>query len=459
MGKILRRLPILWVLVPLVALIVFSYYTGGPIHLLSDTEVDFMDTTRVFRVVTEDYALPRKQSYRYQVEILPSRARAYLYIHQDSSRSFPEIGDTLLVRTKWERGGMLGDFDYGKYLREQGLIGSGYVREQWKIERPHKATWKDAFCPQRWRHGLVEKYVALGLHGQALATVEALTLGYKEDLDQDLKQSFQKAGAAHILAVSGLHTGILYAVILWLLTGFGLYPPLYEERGKQYLLSASVVVLIWCYAALTGFTPSVVRCAVMLSLVELAKCWHRQAVTLNIVLAAAFFILCFRPRDLYSVSFQLSFAAVIGIVTMVPSIKKTIDIFQGNFTRNKTTLYGIELITVSLAAQLATMPISLYYFGQTSNYFLLTNMVVVPLAWLLVVSCIGLLALGWIPIVGTGLAYCVQYMATGMNKYVGWIEHLPHSTTTAQIGGTGVVVMYAIILLGIWGMCWATRER
>lgn len=441
--KVFRQLPMLFVLLPLVALIILSRYTEFPFRLLQDTEVDFMDTTRVFRLVTKDYPSEHKNTWRYTVQVLPTKAHAYLYIRKDSLRSLPSLGDTLLVQTCFQRGDTLGTFDYGRYLRYQGIIGYGYVRKNWRIEHPHIPSWRDHLSPLRWRQYLYTRYQQLGLRGQSLSTATALTLGYREDLDDDQKRSFRKAGAAHILAVSGLHTGILYSILFLFLTCFGYYKPLYEDRKHQYLLSAAIVSSLWIYAGLTGFTPSVVRCVVMLSLVELARCWHRQPYTLNIVLAAAFFILCFRPRDLFSVSFQLSFAGVISLITLTPMFNEVLSVDR----KDGLLIYIRDLVAMSFAAQIGTMPIVLYYFSETSNYFWLTNLVVIPMVWLIVVSCIGLLCLGGIPYIGDIICRITDLLCKGLNHYVRWIENLPMATTEVSVSWQTMLLLYGVIIL------------
>lgn len=447
MGKFFRQLPMLFALLPLVAVILLSRYTDFPFRLLQDTEVDFMDTTRIFRLVVQDYPSERKKTWRYTVQVLPSKANAYLYIRKDSLRSLPTMGDTLLVKTTFRQGGQLGKFDYGRYLRYQGIVGQGYVRKQWRIEHSHISSWRDRLSPVRWRQNLYNRYQTFGLCGQSLATAAALTLGYREDLDDDQKRSFRKAGAAHVLAVSGLHTGIVYFVLILFLTCFGRFKPLYEDRIHQYLLSTILLIGLWAYAAVTGFTPSVVRCAVMLSLVELARCWHRQPYTLNIVLAAAFFILCFRPRDLFSVSFQLSFAGVISLITLTPLFQKVLGGSPERKEWGNLLVYIRDLIAMSFAAQIGTLPITLYYFAETSNYFWLTNLVIIPLAWILVICCVGLLLLGGIPYVGDGICWLTDCVSRLFNGYVSWVEHLPMATTSVSVSWQTMLLLYGVIIL------------
>ena len=458
MGQVLRRLPMLWLLMPLLAIILCSRYWNRPFHLLQDTEVDFLDTTRSFRVVVEDYAVERRKTWRYEVNVLPSGAHAYLYIQKDSLKQMPQMGDTLGIYTTFRRGGRLGKFDYGTYLRLQGIMGSGYVRsEQWQIVAPHQPTWSDKWNARRWQRAAYRRYQELGITGEELGTLAALTLGYKEDLDSDLRQSFQRAGAAHILAVSGLHTGIVYGIVLWLITGFGLFPALYKQRRRQYLQFMGVVSIMVAYAALTGWSPSVVRSVVMVALVELARCWHRQPISMNTLIAAAFFILCFRPGDLFSVSFQLSFAAVAAIITLVPMLNQLFPT-PPYHSWGRAAHYMRDLVTFSLAAQLGTLPIALHYFSQTSNYFLLTNLLVIPLTTLLVMGAIVVIIGGGIPVIGSILVMGEKGLCQVLNHSVRWVESLPHATTSATLPWAGVGCMYAILIAFTILLHYGTRE-
>ena len=542
--KSMARYPMLYLLVPLVAGILVCYYTGKPIHLLQDTEANYLDSTRVFVAVVRDYPRECKRTVRCEAEVLAfqnnagkrngaawrphlheRQGRVYLYMMPDSmdrrrdkeALMGLQIGDTLAVRTCIRRGGKLGDFDYGMYLRQQGIVGTGMVwKGNWRLitssseegtlftagetgevppiqPRPLPPPRKrgggvvgactlftagetpaspvlflQAGTPAHpdimVRHGdrpslssiarrvqrrLYKRYGELGITGAEQATLGALTLGYKEDLDPTLKQAFQRSGAAHILAVSGLHTGIIYAVLLSLLTIGGRCKPLYENKIGRRALSLAVIITMWGYAFLTGLTPSVVRSVVMISTVEAGRMLYRQGNTLNCVLFAAWAILLVRPLDLFSVSFQLSFAAVLAIVLLAPHLSSI-----GGFPRRwrgalqKAGSYVVGLLVVSLAAQIGTMPLSLYYFGQCSNYFLFTNLLVLPLAGVIVVMGFGSLLLGGIPVAGYWIAQGTKGVVWLLNHAVQWIESLPASFTEKSISLLAVIGLYAGIAAG-----------
>ena len=313
------------------------------------------------------------------------------------------------------------------------------------VERPPKYPPKKA--PNALQERLYKRLAAGGLQGDELATAGALTLGYKQELGKDLRRHFQASGAAHVLAVSGLHTGIIYGLLVWLLTLGGRFRPLYDNRWGRRCISLVIIVAMWGYAWLTGMTPSVVRAVLMVTIFEVGRMAYRQAISLNTIAAAAFLILTVKPQDLWSVSFQLSFAATAAIVIMAKGIESLLPFHMLRRTRwGKMLSWVLGIIIVSLAAQLGTIPITMFYFGQVSTYFLLTNLIVLPLATLLVPCGLISIALGG-STVGVLFSRCTWGLAWTMNHSVAWIEHLPGSTIPAHVNGWMIGVYYVLLLL------------
>ncbi|MCQ2347903.1 MAG: ComEC/Rec2 family competence protein [Paludibacteraceae bacterium] len=298
---------------------------------------------------------------------------------------------------------------------------------------------------QRLQQRLVSRYAELGIKGAELGTLSALTLGYRVHLDKQVKHAFMAAGAMHVLAVSGLHTGILLSVLLSLLTLFGRYRPLYEERGKQVALTLVLILLLVGYAFLTGCSPSVVRSVWMASLGLVAVALRRRTAIFNIIFASAFFILLVHPNDLFSISFQLSYAAVLAIVLFMEGWERLAP--------------HTGLIGVSIAAQVGTLPIALHYFGQMSNYFLLTNLLVIPLAWLMMVGGVALFTVGWWQPLGVLIAKGLNGLTYALNHSVAWIETLRGACTHIQLPPYGTWVTLAVA----WGILIAwyltTKQR
>lgn len=300
--------------------------------------------------------------------------------------------------------------------------------------------------PNSLQQTLYQRLSDAGLQGDELATVGALTLGYKEDLGKDLLRHFRASGAAHVLAVSGLHTGIIYGILLWLLTLGGHLRPRHENKFGRRSISLTIIVAMWGYAWLTGLTPSVVRAVLMVTVFEVGRMLYRQAFSINTISTAAFLILLIRPTDLWSVSFQLSFTATTAIVIVARKCELYLHRLDWLKTRiGKLAHWIVGMIIVSLAAQLGTLPLTMYYFHQFSNYFLLTNLIVLPLATFLVPCGLITIVLGGTPI-GLIAGRITHYLAWLMNHAVEWIENLPGSTTYIQINLPMVFIYYALLV-------------
>ncbi len=345
----------------------------------------------------------------------------YLYILRDSTRALPSWGDTVVAKTRIEWSHRIGRAFAARY----NLLPAKEHKEPLQVR-------------------LYRRLEKAGLQGDELATTGALTLGYKDDIDPEVRRHFQASGAAHVLAVSGLHTGILYGLVLWFLTLGGRFKPLYENRARRWAISGVVIAVMWGYAWLTGMTPSVVRAVTMVTIFEVGRMAYRQAFSLNTIAAAAILILAFRPADLWSVSFQLSFAATSAIVILTNSLTPALPMREGIWKR--IGIYVLGIIVVSFAAQVGTLPLTMYYFGQISCYFLLTNLIVLPLATVLVPSGLVTMVAGgsWL---GMMMGKITYGLAWAMNHSTGWIERLPGCTIAVHIGFGMVVVYYVFFIL------------
>lgn len=443
----LRRTP-LWVLVvPLVAFIWYCGETGKPLDLLRDSRPEWSDTTHIFVAVLRDDGVDCRKSRRYEATLsglcdsgyVGLRAhRVYLYFTQDTAVLALGKGDTVVVVTRIGVPEPLGSFDYGLYLRRQGITGTGYVRHYQRLGIGDKAP--------DLRHRLIARYRETGVSEGAIGTLSALTLGAREELQPEVRSAFQRSGAMHVLAVSGLHTGILYMVLVWIVTVGGLRKPMYEERVQRILLSLTVIGLLWLYAWLTGFSASVCRSVVMLSIVEAGVCLRRDALSLNTLGAAALLILMVRPNDLFSVSFQLSFAAMAAILLTAAPMNHSLGIWRIRRPAVRRVVeYITDIVVVSIAAQIGVLPLTMYYFGQMSNYFLLTNLLALPLAWLIMVSALLTLTIGWLPGVGIVTGWVTDKLTLILNGWVGWVEHLPGSVTATPIDGPMMWLLYGMI--------------
>lgn len=433
----------LMALVLLVMMIVVSGYMGRPLNLLKDTEVDYLDADTVLAMRLLGEGQEREKTIRYEAEV-EGGSRVLLYLQKDSV-SMPVMGDVLMVQTQVRRGGQLGDFDYGMYLRRQGVAGSCWAnRRNWQVIG-HEEDRSLLTIAKRCQYRLHEQYRQMGIEGKELGILSALTLGYRENLDKGVQRSFSVSGAMHVLAVSGLHTGIVWGIVVWLLTLGGWFKPLWEEKWKRWLLNIIAIVLIWMYAFVTGLSPSVMRSALMLSFWALSGLLEKQISRWNPLFAAAVIILIINPLALWSVSFQLSFAAVAGIMLIGQKMQRSISL------KGRMLQYVGGLMLVSVAAQIATMPLTMHYFGQTSNYFALTNLVVIPMAGVLLVLGFGTLAMSWC-VIGEWLGVVTKWCTWLLRDVVERIEGLPFSSTQISLESGSVFCLYGAIVCGLMMM-------
>lgn len=372
----------------------------------------------------------------------PARARVQLTLRADSLQHQKLLyGSRLLIGGKpqiIEPPKNPDAFDYRQLMRNKGIVYQHFVRqENWQpiADAPAFSLRGTALQLQQWADRTLER--AIGSPTEA-GLAAALVIGLKDDLDDRLLQAYSATGIMHVLAVSGLHVGILFTLLSLLLR-----PLQHHERGRL-LFSAVVLAVLWSYALITGLSPSVMRATLMFSLFSIAQLFDRRGSSFNTLAVSAVILLAYDPLMLFQVGFQLSYAAVAGIMYFYPR-------FYGLWKAPDLPL-GIadkiwSILCVSAAAQLATFPLGMYYFHQFPNYFLLANLFAVPLAFCILSGGIIVLLLSWQPLLaqwsGTALKWLIR-----LNNYIAFrIEELPYAATKAlYISGWELLCIYGIIL-------------
>lgn len=364
--------------------------------------------------------------------------RVLLYFAQDSAAATLKRGSQLLVRTRPTlpaNNGNPDEFDYPRYLVRKGISATGFVAAgEWSITprtTPPGLQERALAC----RDAVLNLYRRLGFEGERFAVISALTMGYKEELDEDIRRSFSVSGAAHVLALSGLHVGLITAVLLFVLRRL-------PGRSRAVGVAQSVVVVLtlWVFAFVVGLSPSIIRSVSMFSCITLASATSRRVLTLQSLGTSAFLMLLFNPAWLFEVGFQLSYVAVLGIV-----------IFRSRFAallaeQGKAKRYVYNLLYVSVAAQMATAPLLAYYFSQFSTHFLLTNLLVIPLVTLIIYGTLAMWVLTPLPAVQQFVAHGVQLLVQWLNEVARRVEQLPHSSINGLwLHGTDVVCLYLLI--------------
>ena len=452
--KVFRKIPFVILLLPLVAAILIMHYHEKssskqaedmgekPSAYIWQAQITSVPQTRAKTMKAEAKLVWRKDS----LSIKKADERVILYIRRDSASEALQQGDSVLLYgaiTHSNRGNPY-EFDYDSWLRQQGIAGVIFLDKTEWILTGHKDIYTPKAIADRCRRWFVNILQEHDITGTELGVVAAMTVGEREELDNETRRQYSAAGAMHVLAVSGLHTGIVYWAIMFLLTGFGYLPVLYEQKRRKWITAVVCVLCLWCYAFLTGMSPSVMRASLMITVFLTGYAFGRNNISANTIAAAAFFNLLFEPEALFSVSFQLSYAAVLGIIMFYWKISGLFHV------KIKVLRWLWQLFSVSIAAQIGTLPITLWYFQQASNWFALTNILVIPLAYVIICFSFVLVLFSATPIACIA-SYPLKYSAWLMNKGVGWIEGLPGSTTNISITvGMICSLILAIIFIGIW---------
>ena len=249
--------------------------------------------------------------------------------------------------------------------------------------------------------------------------VVAMSMGEKRNISRDLRADYSSSGAAHVLALSGLHIGIIFFLFKLLFS----HRPRYRLTLSQLLAEGLLIAAVWCYVYIVQMPPSAVRAATMVTLYELMSLHQRGHVSLNVLGATAFVMLLISPADLYNIGFQLSFAAVTAIVVFYPLFCQLVP-----RPTNRALSWLWSMLCVSLAAQIGVAPLIAYHFGYISTYSVFSSLVVIPCATIIVAMSVFLIVSLYVTIVAETLASLLASVADMMNKFVTWMASLPGST-------------------------------
>lgn len=307
-------------------------------------------------------------------------------------------------------------FDYKTYLSRKCVSHQLYVKDSRWSKLPVNQSNPIYRFSYFLRDFLLETMRNLGIEGDEYAVAAAILIGYDDTLPDELRQSYVAAGSMHILCVSGLHVGVVFMVFSYMLAFLKK-----RSRFQNIIRQSLLLVLIWMYALLAGLAPSILRATIMLSFVIVGDMLNRKGVLLNSLAASAFLLLCIKPANLFDVGFLLSYTAVIGIVVLQ---KPIYNIFYIKF---KPLDKIWEMTSVTLAAQIATAPFSIFFFHQFPVYFWLSNLFMTPISTVVIIGGMLMLILSPIPYINIGIAFCVKWMIFAMNYVVNSIENLPVS--------------------------------
>ena len=360
-----------------------------------------------------------------------------IYFSKDSASQQLKYGDRIIVNKVLSpifNSGNPGSIDYAQYCAFHQLYRQVYLKpNEWRLLSGKNENYFKSclFSVRENVVGILDKYLG---DSDESSIAKALLIGYKVDLDRDLVQAYSNAGVVHIIAISGLHIGIIYAILLWL---FSVLPLIRKSKFLRFLL---ILLGLWIFAFLSGGSPSSVRAAIMFSFIIIGKGVNRNGSIFNSISASAFFLLCFNPFLLWDVGFQLSYLAVIGIVIAQKPISNWL------YFENKILQKGWQLAAVSLSAQLFTFPLCLFYFHQLPLLFLFSNLVAIPLATLALCGLLILVAISPLALVAFYFAKIVYGCIWLLNHFVLFFNSIPYSLWSGiSISVAETFLLYIII--------------
>ncbi|HEX2395670.1 MAG TPA: ComEC/Rec2 family competence protein [Bacteroidales bacterium] len=366
------------------------------------------------------------------------KQKILVYFAKDSLAKQLRPGDKLICRIKLSEIPVPvnpDEFDYSRYLATKNVFNQTFVpSSSWHL-LPNRTLSMRALS-YHFRQTLLDKYSKTNLNPALLSILSAITLGYKSELDLHTRQVFSKAGVMHVMALSGFNVAVIAFAVNYLLFFF-------SRINHGSLIKAVLVILfIWLFAFITGLSPSVTRASLMISLVLTGKEMHRKLNVTNILYASAFILLAFSPALIYDLSFQLSFAAVFGIIIFQPALNHLMHF------RIKIVEKIWQLFTVSLAAQFATMPLTLYYFHQFPVYFWITNLYVVPLVSVIICAAGVFLLVSFINPLMVLTGKILAFLVTTLYKSIIIIEIMPFAVVeNIRINSLQLMLMLFILML------------
>jgi competence protein ComEC len=326
-------------------------------------------------------------------------------------------------------------FDYGKYLENQEIYAQVYSRHI--IVENYEPGLRAFFS--NFREKIISNLEHSQISKEELNVLNALILGQQQDISPETLKDYQNAGAVHVLSVSGLHVGFILLFITFLLKSIG-------NSRKGALFKLCIVVLsLWAFAALTGLSPSIVRSATMFSFVAIGIHLKRTVNIYHTLLVSMLLILLLRPSFLFDVGFQLSYLALFFIIWLQPILSEVW------LPKNKVIQYFWDILTVSFAAQIGAMPLSIYYFHQFPGLFFLTNLLILPLLALIMAVGVAVILIASFHSVPFFLGKSIESLINLLNTIIHWIASIDEfvirniSFSKEMLLGSYLVIILAIL--------------
>lgn len=428
-------------------LLVFVYNTSLQPNFIGK---HYQPGTPVLATLSEP-ALPKEKSWKANatVQLITNQTTQQkvegsiiIYLQKNDSALVPAFGSTILFTKTLQpitNAGNPGGFDYKTFAARQGIFYQVFLKpgEYQIVSGKQTGSFQSwLFSCRDWVLRTIVQYIP----GDAEKGVaQALLIGYRGDLDKTLVEQYANTGVVHIIAISGMHLGMIFGLLLLI------FKPLGNSWRMRLIRMILILTCIWLFTLLTGAAPSITRAAVMFSIMAIGQQWQRNISVYNTLSAAAIILLILDPYVLWNVGFQLSFTAVLSIGIFYSPILKWWS------PANKILKHVWQMMAVTLAAQLLTLPLAVYHFHQFPVYFLLANLVAVPLSGIALYGIILLLAVSFWPAGATFIGSLVSYSLAWLNGFIVWVSALPFTTIShIQINMLQTAIMYGILVCFCW---------
>ena len=388
--------------------------------------------------------MPKEKAHSWALELEQENStHILLYIGKDTSCIVEglSIGDTILANIRHLQATNTCENDtfktYNTYLFHQGICATAYTpHNQWQVRpcQTRRSILSSAKFLQEQLHDIYDDH---GIQGEAGSIIEAMTIGRKTDLSSDTRNTYAHAGVSHILALSGFHVGIIVLMIQ-----FFFFKNIMPRRW-QWVSNFFIIATLWCYALLTGLSPSLVRATTMFTILLLCQSMNREAISPSSCAFAFLVMLCINPFYLHHIGFQLSFIAVgaIGVLG-----RRLINLC----TSSNNLIHYIWLITmvaVSLISTIFTAPLVAHYFGRLTLISLLSNLILFPFVYLLMWTSILWWFFLWCAPINNLLTDLLNWTATTMNGIAEHLSSLPFATIDWHPGTLTTLLCYVLLLV------------
>jgi competence protein ComEC len=411
-------------------------YSPGDYVLVTINE-PLVEKTNSYKALATVYEINKKEHW------LVAKGNLLVYFKKDSAKPTLQYGSFIVFKKDIQaiqNSGNPAAFNYNRYCLFQNITGQVFLsnKDYETLSLKNINGFQQLLYNIRsWALNVLRQ----NIHSQKdLGIAEALLIGYRNDLDKELVQAYSNTGVVHIIAISGLHIGIIYSSLLMFFSLFR------SSKAKRIIEPIFILAIIWLFTLVAGAAPSVLRSAVMFTCIVIGKFLNKNGNIYNTLAASAFILLIINPFYLWDVGFQLSYAAVIGIVLFFKPIS---NLF---YFKNLLLCKIWQLSAVSLAAQIFTLPLVIYHFHQIPLLFLFSNLVAVPVSGIILFEELVLFCFSWWHAAASFIGNITALSVKAMNNFIEHIDAIPFSVWNGlHVSIVQLLLMFiAVILFSIW---------